>query len=60
MNMRKAYVHQIIDGMDVKSLEQFAFDTIMDELVDYSDDELVTEITEAYGEEWFADNDFTI
>ena len=40
------YVQQIIDGMDMKTMECFVYDTLKDILVPYSDEELLAEITE--------------
>ena len=47
------YAQFIIDGMDYKTLEQYAFDMLVDSLTkDYeSADELMDEIREQYDEE---------
>jgi hypothetical protein len=37
-------------------MEQFVFDTLVENLNTYTEDEMITEIVENYGEEWFADN----
>lgn len=40
------YVQQIIDGMDMKTMEQMVYDTLKDNLSSYSDEELITEVEE--------------
>ncbi len=40
------YVQQIIDGMDMKTMEQIVYDTLKDNLSSYSDEELITEVEE--------------
>jgi hypothetical protein len=47
------YARMILDGMDMKSLEQFAFDTLVDNLTKQFEtvDELIEEIKEIYDEE---------
>ena len=47
------YAQMILDGMDVKTLEQFAFDTLVDNLTKQYEtvDELLEEIKEIYDEE---------
>jgi hypothetical protein len=42
--------------MDMKTMEQFVFDTLVQCYNEYSADELVNEIVECHGEEWFDDN----
>ena len=45
----------IIDGMDIDTLAQFAYDSIMDNLKDYEEKDLEAEITDLYGEETYND-----
>jgi hypothetical protein len=47
------YAQMILDGMDMKTLEQFAFDTLVDNLTKQFEtvDELIEEIKEVYDEE---------
>ncbi len=45
------YSNVIVEGMDIKSLEQFAFDTIKQGLEVYSEKEIVSEIVESYDED---------
>jgi hypothetical protein len=40
------YAQQILDGMDMKTMECFVYDTLKDNLASYSDDELIAEVTE--------------
>ncbi len=40
------YVQQIIDGMDMKTMERMVYDTLIDNLSSYSDEELITEVEE--------------
>ena len=44
------YVQQMIDGMDYKTMERFVYDTLKDNLAGYTDDELITEVTDYYPE----------
>lgn len=38
------YVQMIIEGMDYKTMECLVYDTLKDNLSDYTDEELITEI----------------
>jgi hypothetical protein len=40
------YAQQILDGMDMKTMECFVYDTLKDNLDSYSDDELIQEVKE--------------
>jgi hypothetical protein len=40
------YAQQILDGMDMKTMECFVYDTLQDNLSSYSDQELIDEVTE--------------
>ena len=44
------YVQQMIDGMDYKTMERFVYDTMVENLTDYTDEELLTEVTDYYPE----------
>ena len=44
------YVQQMIDGMDYKTMERFVYDTMVENLTDYTDEELITEVTDYYPE----------
>ena len=45
------YANMIIDGMDMDSLCQFAFDSIIANLNDYNEDDLSEEVLQNYDEE---------
>lgn len=45
-----SYAQQILDSMDMKTLEQFAYDCLVNNLADYTEEELITEISETYPE----------
>lgn len=49
------YAEMIIDGMDMDSLVQFAFDMIMDNLKDWGEDDIKDEILINYDEEMLND-----
>jgi hypothetical protein len=40
------YAQQILDGMDMKTMECFVYDTLKDNLSSYSDEELIEEVKE--------------
>jgi len=42
----QSYAFQIMDGMDMKTMECFVMDTLTDNLNSYSDEELIEEIKE--------------
>ena len=44
------YVQQIIESMDYKTMERFVYDTMVENLTDYTDEELITEVTDYYPE----------
>ena len=44
------YIQQLIEGMDYKTMERFVYDTLKDNLADYTDEELITEVTDYYPE----------
>ena len=50
------YAEQLMDSMDMKTMEQFVFDTLVENLNNYSEEELINEVREYYGDEWFEDN----
>jgi len=49
------YVSHIVEGMDVESLEMMVFDLLVKEYKTYTEEEIVGEIEELYGEEVAAD-----
>ena len=48
--LQNDYIESIIDGMDHKTMYQFVYDTIDQNLETYSDKELVTEVKDYYPE----------
>ena len=49
--LREDYVNLIIDGMDMEGLCQLAYDALSTTYDEYSEEEIVGEIKEFYGEE---------
>tara|TARA_R110000868_G_scaffold392982_1_gene663868 strand:+ start:308 stop:574 length:267 start_codon:yes stop_codon:yes gene_type:complete len=49
------YVAQIVEGLDVESLESVVTDLLIREYETYTEEQIVGEITELYGEEVAAD-----
>jgi hypothetical protein len=45
------YADQVVDGMDMKSLVQFAYDTIVENLEDIGDEALLEQLCSYYEEE---------
>ena len=48
--LQEAYIESIIDGMDHKSMYQFVYDSLNNNLDDYTVDELITEVKDYYPE----------
>lgn len=46
--LQDLYIQQTIDDMDLKNLMAFAYDTINEDLMNYSDDELTELVDEFY------------
>ena len=44
------YIQQMIEGMDYKMMECLVYDTLKDNLADYTDEELLGEVTDYYPE----------
>jgi hypothetical protein len=40
------YAQQILDGMDMKTMECFVYDTLVSNLESYTDEDLLSEVTE--------------
>jgi len=55
-----AYAQTILDGMDNKSMEQFVYDILVENLTDYTNEQLATEIVENYGDDWFTENSIEV
>jgi hypothetical protein len=45
-----SYAQQILDSMDMKTMECFVYDTVKDNLSSYTDKELVAEVKDYYPE----------
>ena len=48
--LQEAYIESIIDGMDHKSMYQFVYDSLYNNLDDYTVEELITEVEDYYPE----------
>ena len=59
-NLVEKYAEYVMETMDMKTMEQFVFDTLVENLNTYTEDEIITEIVENYGEEWFTDNNMEL
>ena len=46
------YVSHIIDGMDIKSMESMLTDLLIREYETYTEEQIIDEIEELYGEEF--------
>lgn len=49
-DLQEAYIHQIIDGMDWKTMYQFVYDSLDESFSKYSEAELITEVEDYYPE----------
>ena len=49
-DLQEAYIHQLIDGMDHKTMYHFVYDTLDESLSKYSEAELITEVEDYYPE----------
>ena len=49
-DLQEAYIHQVIDGMDWKTMYQFVYDSLDESLSKYSEAELITEVEDYYPE----------
>ena len=48
--LQESYIQQLIDGMDYKTMERFVYDTLEENLTNYTDEELTEECKEYYPE----------
>jgi hypothetical protein len=51
INLVENYVSHIVDGLDVDSLETMVYDLLIREYEDLTEEQIVGEIEELYGEE---------
>jgi hypothetical protein len=49
------YASHIVEGLDVESLEQMVFDLLVREYETYTEEQIIGEIKELYGEEVVVD-----
>ena len=49
-SLQEAYINMIVDGMDWKTMEQFVYETLNDNLDKYTVDELIEEVKDFYPE----------
>ena len=49
----QVYATDIVDGMDMRDLCQFAIDMICSNMCEYGEDDLKSEISEIYNEEYW-------
>ncbi len=52
----EGYIQQLIGGMDMMTMVCLVYDTLKDNLADYTDDQLITEVEE-YNPELLGDYD---
>jgi aminoglycoside phosphotransferase family enzyme len=45
------YAEFVMDSMDMKTMEQFVFDSLYESFSTYDEDQLIDEIRECYGDE---------
>lgn len=50
------YAAYVMDCMDMKTMEQFVFDTLVQQYNEYSEEELINEIRDYYDDDWFKNN----
>ena len=53
--LKENYANHIIDGMDMDSLVQLAYDMLLDAYKDCTEDEMIEEIKDLYDEETLID-----
>ena len=55
LQLKENYINMIIDGMDMDSLCQMAFDLLLDSYQDATEDDMIAEIKDLYDEEMLID-----
>ena len=55
LQLKENYINMIIDGMDMDSLCQMAFDLLLDSYQDATEDDMLAEIKDLYDEETLVD-----
>lgn len=51
----EAYAERMIDGMDIKTMEQFVFDTIVENMSNDNESEILGEVSNYYDDEELAE-----
>lgn len=44
--LQETYIQSLIEGMDYKTMERFVYDVLEESFTNYSDEELITEVSE--------------
>ena len=55
LTLKENYINMIIDGMDMDSLCQLAYDLLLDSYQECTEDEMINEIKDLYDEETLID-----
>ena len=55
LQLKENYINMIIDGMDMDSLCQMAYDLLLDSYQDCSEDQMIEEIKDLYDEDTLID-----
>ena len=55
-----SYAQYILDSLDMDAVLNIAYDTLVGNLTDYTNEELATEIVEWHGKEWFEDHNVEV
>ena len=55
-----SYAQYILDSLDMDAVLNIAYDTLVENLAGYTNEELATEIVESYGEEWLEDHNVEV
>jgi hypothetical protein len=53
--LTQLYAERVVDGMDVRDLCAFAIDTIVDNMIDYNESELMEELSHYYDDDELQD-----
>ena len=53
--LKENYINMILDGMDMDSLVQFAFDSMFDNIKDWDEEDVKEEVLDLYDEEMWQD-----
>ena len=55
-----SYAQYILDGLDMDAVLNIVYDTLVENLTGYTNEELATEIVENHGEEWLEDHNVEV